>query len=150
MVGKKYPHTAHYNAVVTDTFLIHNPKYTEPTILSECSSLELIEVKQAYTRCNVLALPNDRFITSDKGIEKALQRKGLEVLYTDPKGILLPGFKNGFFGGACGIYNQQVFFIGKLDHFPEGENVRDFLEGYEIIELYDGPLFDGGSILFLD
>ena len=23
-------------------------------------------------------------------------------------------------------------------------------KGYEIVELYDGPLFDGGSILFLD
>jgi hypothetical protein len=42
-----------------------------------------------------------------------------------------------------------VFFIGNLSHFPEGEKVRQFLSSYEIIELYDGPLVDGGSLIFI-
>ena len=32
----------------------------------------------------------------------------------------------------------------------DGKIVKDYLQflSYEIVELYDGPLFDGGSILF--
>lgn len=147
-VGCEYPRTAHYNAVVTNRFLIHNRKITDPVILENCDRLEKINVKQAYTRCSVLALKNDRFITSDKGIETALKKRGLEVLFVEPKGILLPGFDHGFFGGSCAVYHDKVFFIGSLDHFPEGKKIRQFLSDYQIIELYDGPLFDGGSLIF--
>ena len=149
IVGARYPHSAIYNALITDRFLVHNLNYTDQVILNLCDQLEKIDLKQAYTRCSVLALKNDRFITSDKGIEKALLKRGLEVLFVNPKGILLPGFDHGFFGGACGIYEDKIFFTGSLDHFPEGEKVRQFLSGYEIIELYNGPLFDGGSLIIL-
>lgn len=149
VVGQKYPNTASYNAVVTNRYLIHNQEFTDSEILKLCIHLEKIEVKQAYTRCNLLALKNNRFITSDKGIEKALLQKSLEVLFVRPEGILLPGFDHGFFGGTCGIFEEKVIFIGNLNHFPEGEKVRQFLSSYEIIELYDGPLFDGGSLIFI-
>jgi hypothetical protein len=149
-VASSYPKTAIYNAVTTCNFLIHNLKFTDPLILKLCNYLEKIDVKQAYTRCNLLALKNNRFITSDKGIEKVLLQKDLEVLYVHPNGILLPGFDHGFFGGTCGIFEEKVFFIGNLNHFREGEKVRKFLSGYEIVELYDGPLFDGGSLFFVD
>lgn len=148
-VGSVYPQTAVYNAVTTNKYLIHNLKFTDPEILKGCVHLEKIDVKQAYTRCSLLPLKNDRFITSDKGIEKVLLQKGLEVEFVKPGGILLPGFDHGFFGGTSGVFEDKVFFIGNLDHFPEGEKVRQFLSAYEIIELYDGPLFDGGSLFFI-
>ena len=49
-----------------------------------------------------------------------------------------------------GVHGNMVFIIGSLDHHHEGNSIRSFLENlkYEIIELYDGPLYDGGSILF--
>ena len=149
IVGAEYPQTAYYNALITNRFLVHNLNYTDPVIMELCDNLEKIDLNQAYTRCSVLALKNDRFITSDQGIEKALLKHGMEVLFVNPKSILLPGFDYGFFGGTCGIYEDKIFFIGSLDHFPEGEKVRNFLFGYEIIELYDGPLFDGGSLIFI-
>jgi rRNA-processing protein FCF1 len=148
-VGTKYPQTAHYNALITEKYLIHNLKYTDPSILETCKNHQRIHLKQAYTRCNLLAIKENRFITSDKGIEQILRKDGIAVLYVNPNGILLPGFKHGFFGGTCGIYENKVFFIGSLKHFPEGEKVRQFLSGYEIIELYNGPLFDGGSLIFI-
>ncbi len=149
-LGTSYPHTAYYNAVVTPSFIIHNTKYTDPGLHEACSNLKSIHVNQAYCRCTTLALKEDRFITSDKGIEKVLLQKGFEVLYVDPTGILLPGFKNGFFGGTCGVYKKKVYFIGNLDHFPEGNKIRTFLSGYEIVELGDGQLFDGGGLIFPD
>jgi hypothetical protein len=150
ILGISYPETAFYNAVVTPNFIIHNSKYTDPVLHKACSNLEFIHVNQAYCRCTTLALIDDRFITSDKGIEKALDQKGLEVLYINPEGIVLPGFKHGFFGGTCSIYKKKVYFIGNLDHFLEGNKIRTFLSSYEIIELYDGPLFDGGGLIFPD
>jgi len=148
-IGAEYPETAHYNVVETDRYLIHHKKYTDPAIRELTTGKEFIHVKQAYTRCNLIALRDNRFITSDKGIEKVLKRKGLEVLYVDPKGILLPGFDHGFIGGTCGVFKNQIFFLGSLDHFNEGEKIRGFLKDHEIIELYDGPLFDGGGLLFI-
>lgn len=149
-VGSKYPQTAIFNAVITDKFLIHNLSFTNQEVLKHSLHLEKVEVKQAYTRCNLLALKNDKFITSDKGIEKKLLQKGLEVLFVKPRGILLTGFEHGFFGGTCGVFEDKIFFIGSLNHFPQGEKVKQFLNGYEIIELYNGPLFDGGSLIFAE
>lgn len=150
-VKSKYPSTAFYNAVITENFLIHNIKITDNIILENTEELKQIHVNQAYTRCNLLPLKNNCFITSDEGIYQTLITEKLNVLFVSPKGILLEGFETGFFGGVCGVYENKVFIIGSLKHFHEGENVRAFLNelNYEIIELYDGILFDGGGLMFI-
>lgn len=150
-IGDQYPATAHYCAVVTDEFLIHRLDITDPQILDSAVEKEKIFVAQGYTRCSLLPLNSRYFISSDKGICRTLNGKGLNVLSVENKKILLPGYANGFFGGACGFNNGRVFIIGRLKYVPDGDRVRHFLEesGHEIIELADGPLFDGGGILFL-
>jgi hypothetical protein len=149
-IGNKYPDTAKYNAVCTEKYLIHNFRHTDSSITNRAGNRELIHVDQGYTRCNLLPLHSDHFITSDAGIARVLGRYGLDHLYVNPSEILLPGMKHGFFGGASGIYQNKVFILGSLNKFSEGEKVRSYLEWlrYEIIELYDGPLFDGGSLFF--
>ncbi|MCF6169680.1 MAG: hypothetical protein L3J31_05610 [Bacteroidales bacterium] len=149
-VGKKYPGTARFNAIVTENLLIHNLQHSDPAIFRACSSLQAVHVSQAYTRCNLIALGNHRFITSDNGIAKVLVENGFEVLYINPAGILLPGFAHGFIGGCCGIWEKQLIFTGNLSHFPEGDKIREFAGNYKIIELYDGPLVDGGSLVFVE
>ncbi len=150
-VGEKYPDTAKYNATCNSKYLIHNFRYTDSAISDYAAELEFIHSGQGYTRCNLLALKNDHFITSDAGISRVLQGYGLNNLFVNPSDILLPDMNHGFFGGACGVHENKVFIIGNLDKFSDGKKVRDFLLilDYEIIELYDGPLFDGGSLLFL-
>ena len=61
-VGKKYPDTVPYNAVGIGDTLIHNLKHTDPTILSLYENH--IHVNQGYTRCNLVALNENSFITS--------------------------------------------------------------------------------------
>jgi hypothetical protein len=148
-VGNQYPHSARYAAIVTDKFLIHNLKITDPVIKEVHRNLEPIQVSQGYTRCSLLPLRNNRFITSDKGIEKELTKKGCKVLYVDPAEIVLPGFKHGFIGGTAGVWDDKVFFTGSLNRLSDGEKIRSFLKenDYQIIELSDQPLFDAGSIL---
>lgn len=149
-IGNKYPGTAKYNAVCTPSHLIHNFRHTDAAITGRADDRELIHVDQGYTRCNLLPLENDHFITSDAGIARVLGRYGLNHLYVEPSVIMLPGMKHGFFGGACGVHHHQVFILGSLSHCTEGSKVRDYLQelNYQVIELCDGPLFDGGSLFF--
>ncbi len=148
MPGNKYPQTAAYNAVVSGNLLIHNHKVTDTAILNACKDLQHIHVKQAYTRCNLLALKNV-FLTSDKGIEKVLTSKGVNCTFLSPEGIKLKGFSHGFLGGACGVYEDNVFVCGSLNYYSQGKAFKQIVDqaGYNVVELYDGPLIDVGSLL---
>ncbi|MDP4291477.1 MAG: hypothetical protein Q8908_10390 [Bacteroidota bacterium] len=147
----QYPESALYNAVITDDLLIHNLSVTDDMIKKLAGNRKQINVRQGYTRCNLLPLPHDAFITSDHGIHSVLTRLGFDTLYTNPKGIRLEGFPNGFIGGACGICENRVFIAGSLSKYKEGQKIKEFLSLHSLtpVELYDGPLFDGGSILFI-
>ena len=151
-VGNSYPKTASYNAVVTDKYLIHNLKITDKTIIENNPEKQKINVNQAYTRCNLLPLNDNSFITSDKGIYNTLLSHNINTLLVNPTGITLPGFDNGFFGGACGVYSNNVFIVGSLNNYTDGEIVRAFLHSlnYNIIELFDGNLFDCGSLFIIN
>ncbi|MBN3036568.1 MAG: hypothetical protein JW861_13360 [Bacteroidales bacterium] len=151
-VGAEYPGTARYNAVGTSHYLIHNFRYTDGGITSRSGERDLVQVNQGYTRCNLLPLPNDVFITSDHNIAKVLQYMGLKVLLVFPDEIRLPGFRYGFFGGVCGIRGNMIFLHGSLKHHSQGDRIREFMygSGCEIVELTGGPLTDVGSIIFLE
>ena len=165
-VGKKYPETVPYNAVGIGNLLIHNLKHTDETILSSYENH--INVNQGYTRCNLLALNENAFITSDVGIFNAVNsqqttdnslypHKSLVetygrtyVLYIDPKQIKLEGQKNGFFPGCCGVWKNNLIVCGSTKNLKEKAELDKFLKynNFNLIELYDGELIDVGSIFF--
>ena len=151
-VGPKYPTSSAYNVVSTENLLIHNFRNTDSSITSLLEDADLIHVDQGYTRCNLLAFDDNHFITSDTGIARVLGRFNKNCLLIDHEGIILEGFDHGFWGGCCGIYDQKVFIIGSLKHHPDKKKIKEYIaaRNYNIVELYDGPLFDGGSILFID
>jgi len=150
-VGMKYPGAARYNAVITNDFIIHRTDITDPSVSEYCKRCQRIYVRQGFTRCSLLPLKDGHFITSDTGISKVLTSKGLCVLHVSSKDIFLPGYTHGFFGGACGIFENKLFVIGNFNNYCDGEKVKLFINslGYEVVELYDGQLFDGGSIIFI-
>lgn len=165
-VGKKYPETVPYNAVGIGNLLIHNLKHTDETILSSYENH--INVNQGYTRCNLLALNENAFITSDVGIFNAVNRQQTtdnslypheshvetyvrtSVLYIDPKQIKLEGQKNGFFPGCCGVWKNNLIVCGSTKNLKEKAELDKFLKdnNFNLIELYDGDLIDVGSIFF--
>lgn len=152
-LGEKYPDTSFYNAVITDKFLIHNIKYTDKKIINATTDRIKINVNQSYTRCNLLDLGDNKFITSDLGIYKALKLiPTVSILYVNPDQINLHGFQNGFFGGCCGFYNNNLFIIGNLNCYEDGAKIKEFINLFHInlVELSDNQLFDGGSILFIE
>lgn len=150
-LGSLYPYTVYYNAVCSDKYLIHTLKYTDKKIISNCSDKKFLQVKQGYTRCNLIHLKNNAFITSDMGIMKELIREKASVLYIDPSNILLSGQEHGFFGGTCGLLNNMLYMMGSLKYIKNSSEVIRFLTNHdiEIVELYEGPLFDGGGIIFI-
>ena len=154
-VGHKYPETIPYNAVGVGDLLVHNLKYTDEKILELYENISndsvLINVNQGYTRCNLLALDEKNFITSDFGIKKALEENGCNVFYVDPHQIALPGHEHGFFPGCCGLVDDTVVVCGALKHLKECKELKKFIRrnGMKIIELYDGELVDVGSIFFI-
>ncbi|MDR2970719.1 MAG: hypothetical protein LBU83_02140, partial [Bacteroidales bacterium] len=109
---------------------------------------KLIHTTQGYTRCNLLPLSDTAFLCSDRNIEKNLLRQGIDILFVRPEEILLPGVRHGFIGGCCGVFGKTVVIIGSLSKHSQGDEIRKFLEKHnmEIIELYDGALWDGGGI----
>ncbi|MDR4987869.1 MAG: hypothetical protein RG741_03390 [Bacteroidales bacterium] len=146
--GKQYPETALYNALATPDYLIHNTKVTDTSVVQACKGLKPLHVNQAYTRCNLIRLGNV-FITSDAGIKKSLLNYGLECHFLSPADVRLEGFPHGFLGGACGIWNNQLLLCGSLRYYSGGDKLSRLVAraGFELVELYDGPLIDGGGIL---
>ena len=154
-VGKKYPDTVPYNAVGVGNTLIHNMLYTDLSIINLYGKISTksaqLSVNQGYTRCNLLALNERDFITSDRGIKRVLEANGCNVFYVDPHQIVLPGQDYGFFPGCCGLVDDTVVVCGALKHLKECKELRKFIRrnNMKIIELYDGKLVDVGSIFFI-
>ena len=150
-VGRAYPESARYNALVTGKYIFQNPETADPSIAKLNPGLEIISVKQGYVQCNLLALPNDKFITSDRGIEKSLKQHNIEVLFVDPTCVQLDGFEHGFFGGACGIHGDTLFICGSLHYFKNREQIEKSASaaGIKIVELINSQPIDVGTILFV-
>ena len=154
-VGHKYPETCHYNAVGIGNILIHNLLHTDSSILELYGQMWTksvqLNVNQGYTRCNLLALNETDYITSDFGIKKVLEQNGFNVFYVDSHQISLPGHDHGFFPGCCGLVDDCVVVCGALKHLKECKELKKFIRRnkMKIIELYDGELIDVGSIFFI-
>lgn len=150
-VGMDYPFCAHYNAVVTKKYLIHNLNITDEIILKSAAGLKNINVRQGFTRCSLVMLGEENFITSDHGIFKTLHNQGMQGLLVSAHDVILQGYAHGLFGGACGVSENKLFICGALKHFCDGEKIKCFTESinYQVVELYDGPLIDGGGIFFV-
>ena len=154
-IGNKYPDTCRFNAVGVGNILIHNLKYTDKKILDLYRNLSTksvqINVNQGYTRCNLLALNETNYITSDLGVKRVLEEHNFNVFYVDPHQITLPGQKYGFFPGCCGLVDDNLVVCGSISRLKECKELRKFVRrnGVKIIELYNGELIDVGSIFFV-
>lgn len=151
-VGSSFPETSYYNCLATEKSLFHKKGYSDKQILEECKRLEFIDLPQAYTRCSLMALSPHNFITSDKGIEKALKKNNIEVHYFSPKEIILPEMPHGFIGGALGLHSGKLFVLGNPDFHSWGKEFIALInqQNLELISLYNGPFFDSGGIFFLE
>ncbi|WP_461205556.1 DUF6873 family GME fold protein [Clostridium sp. DL1XJH146] len=145
-----YPFNIPLNALSSETFFMHNLKYTDPILLEKIKNKKLINVKQGYTKCSTAIIKKNVFMTSDTGIYNSLININCHVLLLPPGDIVLTGLDYGFIGGTCGLIAENTLaFYGSLDYYKFGKEVLDFLKKHKVKPIYlrDGKLIDRGSIL---
>ncbi len=81
-IGYEYPDDVAYNAVSTDRFFIHNTELTSPQLLDRArnAGLNIISVRQGYTKCSCVVVGERAVITSDEGICRVLEAWNKMVL----------------------------------------------------------------------
>jgi hypothetical protein len=149
-----YPRTALYNAARVGEKVFLNRRYADRSVvdISEKKGLAIVDVTQGYTRCSVMAVSGNAFITSDRKIADAGKNSGMDVLEVSPREVELPGEKHGFIGGACGLTpGGEVVILGDPRAHPQGKEIMDFINARaEGCVFTKGlPLYDAGSILFM-
>ncbi len=151
--GFRYPLNVKYNAAQIGSVLIHNRSCTDPVILEKARrfGMDLIHVKQGYTKCSLVIVDDSSVITSDGGIASALERNGFDVLVISPGHVALPGFPYGFLGGATGKIGNQIVFNGDLSAHPDFLRIKEFIErrGLRVTWFTEYPLEDIGSLIQL-
>jgi hypothetical protein len=115
-VGYRYPENIRYNAAQVGRRLIHDIRHTDPAILNIAREhdMKLIQVKQGYTKCNLVVVDDNSVITSDRGLAAAMEKHGIEVLLITQGHVGLPGLTCGFLGGASGKADYEIIFNGNL------------------------------------
>ena len=151
-LGRKYPEDVTFNAACTGKYFLHNFSYTDENLLraAKTMGMELVNVRQGYTKCSVAVIDENSIITYDEGIVKSCQKHPeLDVLKIEPGHIVLPGYDTGFIGGTCGRAGNEILFHGNLSAHPDFEKIRDFIEERNLTCRWfpEFPLTDIGSIL---
>lgn len=147
-----YPQNAAFCAVCLDRYLIHRLDITAPSVLKRAEELGLtpVNVRQGYTRCSTVVVSGNAIITSDKGIYNAgLSLPDVDVLLINEGHVSLPGFPDGFLGGASGRAGGEIIFNGDLSRHPDFEAISDFIRshGAEVRYFPEYELCDIGSII---
>lgn len=151
-IGFSYPENIKFNAVCLEKYFIHNLKYTSPALLDEVKKLgfQLINVRQGYTKCNIVVVDGHSLITSDDGIFRTLGSYGdIDVLKIRQGFVRLSGFEYGFLGGASGRVGNEIIFNGNLSSHPDFDAICEFItsRGLKVGYFPEYELEDIGSII---
>ncbi len=140
------------NYVLTDRYLIYNPKTAEILPDFYIDNKKIIEVNQGYTGCSTICVTDDAFITDDAGIYKSLKKENIDCLLIEKGNIRLDGYDYGFIGGASvKISNSEILFFGDFSDKSEKGKITEFLSKYNVSALFieNKPLTDIGSAIIL-
>lgn len=147
---KEYPYDVLFNAKAVENTVILNGKTIAKEILNflKEKNKTIINVNQGYAACSVLALNENAFITSDKGIEKALICYNKSVLKIREGYIKIKDYDYGFIGGASGFSGDILYFFGDIAAHPDFSLIDEFLKQNNVVYKYfDTPLCDIGGCI---
>ncbi len=152
----KYPKDIAYNVGrMGGKIAIHNFKHTDEVLkfYLEKQGIELINVKQGYSKCSMAIIDDRSVITSDIPIYNKLIEKGYSALLINPGFISLKDVKYGFIGGATGNYSRNTLFLsGSIDDHPDKARILDFIKSKDVLvhNLSDKNIVDIGTIISLN
>lgn len=150
----KYPKDIAYNIGRIYGKAIHNFKYTDEVLkfYFKKENIELINVKQGYTKCSMAVVDESSIITADYPIYIKLKELGCDPLLISPGHIKLEGQNYGFIGGATGNLSKDVILLsGKLDKHPDRKKIEEYIfkNNKKIIYISDKEVADIGTIITL-
>ncbi len=134
-LGKAYPKDIPYNVARLGNLAIHNFDYTDEKLLFylKKEGLELLHVKQAYSKCSLALVTENAGITSDPQIYSKLKDLNYNILLIDHKHIDLEGQNYGFIGGTNGhISAKESLISGSLSLHPSRDKILDFFRVHEV------------------
>lgn len=110
----------------------------------------VVNVNQGYARCNACPVSDSGIITADPSLLRAASNVGVDTLSVSAGNVELSCYEYGFIGGACGVFEDKVYFSGDIYSHPDGKKIVEFCRarGIEVFSLSDEPLRDVGSIFF--
>ena len=141
-----------YNAAAVGKFLFCHEKYTDMAIinLAKKNHLTILATKQGYAKCSIAVVNGNAIITADPDIANRAAAAGIRTLITTNTGVCLPGYTNGFLGGASVKINNTLFFTGNLKKHRDFHKIMAFCEQENTgVDFYEKePLFDFGSPIY--
>ena len=107
-------------ALMTERFVFGNQKLLSRTLVSlaKKAGIELVHTNQGYAKCSTLLLDGTHAITADAGMCRAMEKVGINVLKIGEGGVVLPPYPYGFIGGASGVFDRCVYFLGPWKRIP--------------------------------
>ena len=147
--GDVYPLDCGFNALtIPDRHtLIGRKKSLAEPLRELCTA----DTKQGYAGCTSL-YAGGHIITADPSIERTSLACDIPVYKISGKDISLPGYREGFIGGAGGAFDNTVCLFGSADFSESARKVSVFCHnmGLTLVSLEDGPLTDRGGIKFFE
>lgn len=146
-----YPYDVEFNCIQIGNHLICNKKYTNKIVIETAlkNGIDIIDVKQGYTKCSVCKVSENAIITEDVGIAERAKQYGIDVLLIQKGYVKLDGYDYGFIGGCCGlIENNLLAFNGCIERHPDYNLINDFCNKYcvRVLSLSGHNLYDIGTI----
>ncbi len=156
-LGNSYPDDCILNALVLggDIYIKRDTAAGAVVRRGEELGYNVINTRQGYPACTTLAACGARgafAVTADTGMAKVLAERGVSVTAIRSGSISLPPYEYGFIGGASGVLEDKIYFIGDIHSHPDCELILSAARtaGFECISLSDEPLADNGGMIFLN
>jgi len=147
--GSNYPLDCGFNALTLPDrrMLIGRKK----SLAEPLKSLVSADTNQGYAGCTALYAAGT-VISADPSIKKAVLTLGVPYYKISGKGISLPGYNEGFIGGAGGAFDNTVCLFGSPKYSESARETEEFCRAHDLtfICLEDAPLTDRGGVKFVE
>lgn len=148
-----YPANISLNVALVGNYLFCKEDSLAIEVREYCKNngIEIVNVKQGYTKCSTLIVNENAIITADTGIHRKALDKNINSLLITPGFINLNNADYGFIGGCSGKIGEYVLFFGDITKHPDAEKICDFItkNGCKYISLISTQLNDIGGFVVI-
>ena len=139
-VSGKYPFDCCLNFARVGNILFGKSDVCCNRLKKYCQSngIDIINVRQGYSKCSVCIVNDRSIITDDPAIKKAADAAGFDCLMICKGDIRLNGHNYGFIGGASTLIDKnKLMFFGNLKMHTNYQDIIKFCYDHNCEVLFD-------------